>query len=77
MAGIVASGPVGLAPALSLMKLMLSEQIVESFDPGLKTKLGIIKLIMINVLENSLEIGFCVLCINGTAVLAAAREERN
>jgi hypothetical protein len=57
---------------------MLSEQIVESFDPGLKTKLGIVKLIMINVLEkNSLEIGFCVLCINGTAVLAAAREERN
>jgi len=57
---------------------MLFEQIVESFDPWLKTKLVIIKLIMLNVLEkNSLEIGCCVLGIDGTAVLAAARGERN
>lgn len=45
---------------------MLFEEIAESFDPRLKTKLVIIKLIMLNVLEkNSLEIGFCVLGITG------------
>lgn len=71
--------PLG-GPALlcDCKKLMLFKKIVESFDPRLKTKLVIIKLIMLNVLEkNSLEIGFCVLGMNGTAVLAAARGERN